>query len=262
MQEMEITDPKATQDSEQQSLLSQGPAIESACDLFIPEESEPSEDDQANDLENIIGSCLKDAKRNNTTYAIKSLSHLVAVSEYVKLRARYRNIKTCKRPCLSASIAIARQMGKGPYFARQIRHNELYLLRHRQLPPPKSYTRHGHHTLLDNESVLHNVRTYLASQDLGTVTPRIFCQRVNTVILPALGIDATITESTAQRWLRNKLGYENKEARKGVYIDGHERPDVIKEREGFLEQIFDRFEWYVQRVHWQCPKHHMSDFVC
>src|SRR5260221_8948323 len=118
MQEMEITDPKATQDSEQQSLPSQGPAIESACDLFIPEESEPSEDDQANDLENIIGSCLKEAKRNNTPYAIKSLSHLVAVSEYVKLRARYRNIKTCKRPCLSASIAIARRMGKGPYIRK------------------------------------------------------------------------------------------------------------------------------------------------
>ena len=183
------------QDSERQSLPSQGPAIESACDLFIPEESN---EDEGNDLEHIIGSCLKDARRNNTAYAIKSLSHLIAVSEYVKLRARYRNTKSCKRPCLSASIAIACRMGKGPYFTHQIQHNELHLLRHRRLPPPKSYTRHGHHTLLDNELVLHNVHTYLASRDLGTVTPWIFCHHVNATILPALGIDATITESTAQ----------------------------------------------------------------
>lgn len=240
MQDAEITHPEATQDSEQQSLPSQGPNIESACALFTPEESK---DNKTNDLENIIAFCLKDAKRHNTTYAIKSLSHLVAVSEYVKLRARYRNTKVCKRPCLSASLAIAHRMGKGPYFARQIRHNELYLLQHRQLPPPKSYTRHGHHTLLDNESVLHNVRIYLASQGLGTVTPRDFCHHVNTVLLPALGINATISESTAQRWLKFKLGYQSKEAKKGLYVDGHERPDVIKERQAFIEKIFDKFEW-------------------
>ena len=256
MQEAEIRDPEAIQDLEQQSLPSQGPAIESTCTLFTPEEME---DNKASNLEEIVASCLKEAKRNNTAYAIKSLSHLIAVSEYVKLRARYRNTKASKRPCLSASIAIAHRMGKGPYFACQIRHNELYLLRHHQLPPPKSYTRHGHHSLLDNESLLHNVRTYLASQALGTVTPLNFCRHVNTVILPALGINATISESTALRWLKFKLGYQSKEAKKGVYVDGHERPDVIKEREGFLEKIFNEFERYV--AHIQCPKDQVSD-VC
>jgi hypothetical protein len=74
---------------------------------------------------------------------------------------------------------------------------------------------------------------------------RIFCQHVNTVILPALEINATITESTAQQWLRLKLRYECKEAKKGVYVDGHERPDVIKERGEYIAQIFNRFERYV-----------------
>ena len=78
MQEAEISEPEATGDSEQQSLPSQGHAIESARSLFTPEEIE---DDQANgDLEKIIGSCLKDVKGKNTRYAIKSLSHLIAVS--------------------------------------------------------------------------------------------------------------------------------------------------------------------------------------
>jgi len=91
------------------------------------------------------------------------------------------------------------------------------------------------------------------------VTPLNFCCHVNTVILPALRINATISESTALCWLKFKLGYQSKEAKKGVYVDGHERPDVIKEREGFLEKIFDKFEQYVTCI--QCPKDQASD-VC
>ena len=255
MERSDLMDLEATRDLEEQSLPMQEPAIEATCMLFTPEEVE---DDRTMNIQEIIKSCLKDAKRNNTRYAIKALSQLIAVSEYVNLRAQYKKTKTCKWPCLSASIAIARRMGKGPYFACQIRHNELYLLRHRQLPPPKAFIWHGHQTLLDNESILHNVRTYLASQALGTITPLTFCQHVNNVILPALGIEATITKLTAQRWLRLKLGYKCKEAKKGVYMDGHERPDVIKEREEFIGKIFNKFEWYIGHVH--CPEHQMSDY--
>ena len=123
MEEAEIREPDATRDSEQPTLPSQGEVIESACELFAPEESE---DDKGNDIMQIIGLCLKDAKKYNTKHAIKSLSHLVAVSEYVQLQAQYWKTKATKWPCLSASIAIARRMGKGPYFACQIRPNELH----------------------------------------------------------------------------------------------------------------------------------------
>jgi hypothetical protein len=67
---------------------------------------------------------------------------------------------------------------------------------------------------------------------------------VNDTILPALEIQGTISESTAQCWLRFRLGYQCKEARRGIYIDGHERPDVVKERKDFLEEL-DRYEQYV-----------------
>ena len=152
MQEVEIADLMVTVDLEEQSLPSQGPVIKSADTPFTPDEIE----DNANDLEMIIASCIKNMKRCNIRHAIKSLTHLVAMSEYVKLYAHYRNMKACQWRCLSASLTIACQMGKGPYFAHQIRHNELYLLWNCQLPPPRSYIRHGHHTLLDNESLLHN----------------------------------------------------------------------------------------------------------
>lgn len=276
-EEIESTNPDLTRDSEQPSLPLPGPAIEAARALFTPEDSIPdsgrsisdhlisdhsisersdsehpdSEDNRSDDIMKIIRSYVKDVKKRKTKWAIKAYTQLTGVSEYVKLRARYRKHKACKRPCLSASLAIARQMGKGPYFARQIRSNELYLLRHHCLPPPKSYTRHGHYTLLDNEAILHDVRVYLAAQALGTVTPRTFCDHVNKVILPALEINSTISESTAQRWLRFKLGYQSKEAKKGIYIDGHERPDVVKERQEFVNLIFDEYERLVGRA--RCP---------
>jgi len=117
MEKAKIREPDVMKDSEQPSLPLQGEAIKSACELFTLEELE---DNKANNIMKIIGSCLKDAKKYNTKHTIKSLSHLVAVSEYVQLQAQYQKTKATKRPCLSASMAIARHMGKGPYFACQI----------------------------------------------------------------------------------------------------------------------------------------------
>lgn len=93
---------------------------------------------------------------------------------------------------------------------------------------------------------MHDVRVYLAAQSLGSVCPQMLCLHVNDVILPALEIEAKISKTTAKRWLKLRLGYECKEAKKGIYIDGHERPDVIKEREAFIAQI-NIYEPYVTR---------------
>ena len=43
-----------------------------------------------------------------------------------------------------------------------------------------------------------------------------------------------IRSRTARTWL-NKLGYEYKDVRKDVFIDGHERPDVVEDRAKFLK---------------------------
>ena len=45
-----------------------------------------------------------------------------------------------------------------------------------------------------------------------------------------------IRARTARRWLAC-LGFHWTDVRKGVYIDSHERPDVVQERMGFLEQL-------------------------
>ena len=92
--------------------------------------------------------------------------------------------------------------------------------------------------------VLHDTCIYLAAQSLGIVTLQMLCQHVNQTILPALEIQATISKSTARRWLKLRLGYECKEVKKGIYIDGHEHPDVIKKREAYID-VINQYEPYV-----------------
>jgi hypothetical protein len=78
------------------------------------------------------------------------------------------------------------------------------------------------------------------------ITPFRLMKQVNEVIIPSLGLDAggqKISEWTACRWLA-KLGYELKEVKKGIYIDGHEREDVVAYRNEFLKE-FAEYERYV-----------------
>ena len=80
---------------------------------------------------------------------------------------------------------------------------------------------------------------YLAAQKLGMISPDLLCKHVNKVILPTLQLTtkkASICEHTAIHWLK-KLGYECKDVKKGIYVDGHERQDVIQYQEKFLAQM-------------------------
>ena len=45
-----------------------------------------------------------------------------------------------------------------------------------------------------------------------------------------------ICSRTAQKWL-GKLGYEYKDVRKDVFVDGHERADVVEDRKNFLKRL-------------------------
>ena len=64
-----------------------------------------------------------------------------------------------------------------------------------------------------------------------------FCKWVNKNLLPNCtlepGYPRKISVETARRWLR-QLGFEIITPRKGIFIDGHERDDVIVYRKIFL----------------------------
>ena len=54
--------------------------------------------------------------------------------------------------------------------------------------------------------------------------------------LERVEIPIMIQSRTAQRWLY-KLGYEYKDVHKDVFIDGHERSDVVEDCKVFLNKI-------------------------
>jgi hypothetical protein len=60
---------------------------------------------------------------------------------------------------------------------------------------------------------------------------------INDFLLPHLEINATISESTAVRWLK-KMGFNLCRVQKGVYVDGHERKDVVESRNKFIEYLW------------------------
>ena len=67
------------------------------------------------------------------------------------------------------------------------------------------------------------------------------CEWLNTTLLPLLGnhhpkAPKKVSTTTATCWL-HKLGFSPSSTKKGVYIDGHERQDVVDYRKLFLTKM-------------------------
>jgi hypothetical protein len=69
-----------------------------------------------------------------------------------------------------------------------------------------------------------------------------FCQWVNNELLPShvlpSNLPRTISVRTANSWL-HQLRFTPQSHKKGSYVDGHEREDVVKNRDEFLKLITD-----------------------
>ena len=67
-----------------------------------------------------------------------------------------------------------------------------------------------------------------------------FCQWVNNHLLKNStlepGFPRNVSLSTSLRWLHH-LGFEVLSPKKGVFVDGHERPDVVAQRKEFLRKL-------------------------
>ena len=117
----------------------------------------------------------------------------------------------------------------GITLARRIR----ALFRHYQtfggLPAKTRSGKRNGRSYLDNEDVFQACRAWLTSQELGTITLDDFRLAINTEILPRLLISTgkPISRTTSYDWLQ-RLGFYKSESKKGVYVDGHEREDVVQ----------------------------------
>ena len=111
-----------------------------------------------------------------------------------------------------------------------------------------SNSQQGHYirnnTLMSNEELCDKARVYVrenaAPRGRPNMTVTSFCQWVNNELLPNSilepGYPRKVALETARKWL-HELGFEVLQMSKGVFIDGHERPDVVESRVEFLKKM-------------------------
>jgi hypothetical protein len=104
------------------------------------------------------------------------------------------------------------------------------------------HSKRGQHTkvasLLDDEDVKMDVLNWLRSQQKNSnITAKSLQDYVSTALFPNMGAKkSSIGLSTARKWLK-RLGWKYGKHQKGVYVDGHERADVIDYRGKFLNEL-------------------------
>ncbi|TFK91730.1 hypothetical protein K466DRAFT_482133 [Polyporus arcularius HHB13444] len=171
----------------------------------------------------------KDMSKHAKQYTIVQLNQLTIIRNFATLR-----LKGYKR--IPASLEIARQWHESStseaYFARRVRALARHYQVFEQLPIEKRGGHENAQSHLNNEAVQTAAREWLTAQPTGQVTPCAFRAALNDTILAAQGIvlRKPLCERTARRWLV-KLGWRRTVVRKGVYMDGHERPDVVNYRQ-------------------------------
>jgi hypothetical protein len=92
-------------------------------------------------------------------------------------------------------------------------------------------------SLIDDEDIQASCLAHLRALRVEQVSPAALLQFVNEELLPGLpGAKSTICIRTATNWL-HMLKFRLSEVTKGVYLDGHEREDVVSYRTVFLERM-------------------------
>ena len=187
-------------------------------------------------------------KKNSKALPLSRINQLLILSNFATLR-----LKGSSR--ITASLEIAKQWhaGKGTWFARRIR----ALARHYQifekLPIEKRGGSANACSWLHDETVKKRTLDWLRAQPTGKVTPRGLQHALDSTIFPELNIrpKKPFSERTARRWLI-KLGWRRTVVRKGVYMDGHERDDVVKYRNEVFLPAMARYE--AQMVRYEGPE--------
>jgi hypothetical protein len=187
---------------------------------------------------------LREQIKNDLQKKYKSLP-LSQINQYMILR-NFATLRLKGLRRIEASKDIARQWhqkleGPSEHFARRIRALARHYQIFEQLPKEKRGGIKNSRSVMKNETVLRASCAWLLQQKKGSVSPGKFQKGINEVILPSLNIfpSKPLCERTARRWLI-KLGWQRTKIKKGVYVDGHERPDVVSYRQNtFLPKMLE-----------------------
>jgi hypothetical protein len=193
-----------------------------------------------NDWKNLINSIEEALRKPDLTNDLKS--RLMSIGMY------FRHLDNGEKK-IEASEIVAVSLGwTKNYKSRCIRTWAKQWIQNKILAESKRGKHPKLKSLWNHEDVAAQIGSHLRSNKFD-ITPRKLCEYVNNIILPSVGIEnenKKISEQTAARWLK-KLGWEFGTYKKGIYNDGHERPDVVKYRKEFLKFMEDEYEPYAPR---------------
>lgn len=197
--------------------------------------NENNEDNNCDEEENDSG----DEASQHTLETLRQIitSKPDTIDPRLQLVRQYLELVHRDMPKLAASLLIAESINKGTYCARLIRSWAKQYLTNGHLTISKRGRHQKVQSLLDDEDVKLKVAHYLREKKFNLTVSQ-FVRFLENEVLPSVGVEKkkTIAESTARNWL-SRMGFEFKEHRKGVYIDGHERDDVVMYREYFLNEM-------------------------
>lgn len=129
---------------------------------------------------------------------------------------------------------------EGPsYRARTVRDWSDSFVKHSELPRLSQGKFQKTKSLIDDEDVQSVCVSYIRSLKAGQIDSRSFMKWINENLETecALEYNVTVSERTARNWLF-KLNLHYEEYRQGsTYVDGHERPDVVRYRNNFVVEF-------------------------
>lgn len=166
--------------------------------------------------------------RRQTGYGHKRHTLQPFVTQRLQGMLTFLRIYICgTRKWADSSLVTAKFLGRGSYFAKQLRRWSLaFILDRGKLPDKRLLT--GGISRLQDEDVKSDVNMHL--QSLGKYVSAMDLVRYFQRNDVEQRHGFTISLATARRWMK-WMGMRWKKSPKGQYVDGHERPDVVEYRQ-------------------------------
>ncbi|KAF9043718.1 hypothetical protein BDZ89DRAFT_943424 [Hymenopellis radicata] len=146
----------------------------------------------------------------------------------------------------ASSLQSAVSLRRGRYCARVLRRLvRAFILDHTILPlnPYGSWNT----TMLENEDLAEEIKLHLQELGDNISAEKLVIFLSDPALKDKYGLSRTISLRTAQRYL-NSLEFRWQEAKKGQFVDGHERADVVNHRDHIyipgLKRLKDRIQTY------------------
>ncbi|KAJ7097672.1 hypothetical protein C8R44DRAFT_643180, partial [Mycena epipterygia] len=136
------------------------------------------------------------------------------------------------------SVSAAHGLGRGKHCARVLATLARQFILTREVLDVNPYGE-WNETMLADEDLANDIRLHLQSLGKEITAEKLVNYLNDLEVRVEHNIDKPVSLTTARRYL-DELGYRFTSPKKGQYVDGHERPDVVYYRDNiYLPRLFD-----------------------